>query len=135
MVGFIVDEDYYEIGSAKFLNCFFSTVAYRLENGIRGSVYPTIMNDVYSGVLGWRKAGDALRELGIIAEKLKSFLPADVVWDIDDLTKRPPWGDNISEDITDLSNYFVTSGGEDLIEVFRNALKNSAENKYDLEIE
>lgn len=37
------------------------------------------------------------------------------MWDIEDLKKQPPWSNNISEDITDLSNYFVTSDGRDLI--------------------
>ena len=49
--------------------------------------------------------------------------PKDVVWDIDDLSKQPPWKDNISGDITDLSDYFVTSGGEDFITLFFPALK------------
>ena len=49
--------------------------------------------------------------------------PKDVVWDIDDLSKQPPWKDNILGDITDLSDYFVTSGGEDFITLFFRVLK------------
>ena len=59
----------------------------------------------------------SLNEQGIVAA------PKDVVWDIDDLSKQPPWKDNISGDITDLSDYFVTSGGEDFITLFFPALK------------
>ncbi len=33
-----------------------------------------------------------------------------------------PWGDDIGSDITDLSNYFVTSEGEDLITIITHAI-------------
>jgi hypothetical protein len=44
------------------------------------------------------------------------------VWDVEDRSKRPPWGDDISPDITDLGNYFVTEDGRDLIDVVAEAI-------------
>ena len=35
----------------------------------------------------------------------------------------PPWESNISADITDLSNYFVTSTGRDLISSLKEILE------------
>jgi len=35
---------------------------------------------------------------------------------VEDRSKRPPWGE-ISDEITDLSSYFVTEAGRDLLEV------------------
>lgn len=60
----------------------------------------------------------AKKELNIIKKELKAFTPDQIIQDIEDLSKQPPWGSDISEDITDLSNYFVTSDGEDFISVF-----------------
>lgn len=37
------------------------------------------------------------------------------MWDLDDPSKQPPWGKNISREITDLSNYFITNEGKDFI--------------------
>lgn len=71
----------------------------------------------------------SLDEQGIVAT------PKDVVWDINDLSKQPPWKDNISGDITDLSDYFVTSGGEDFITLFFRALKKVEELGEPLKIE
>lgn len=71
----------------------------------------------------------SLDEQGIVAA------PKDVIWDIDDLSKQPPWKDNISGDITDLSDYFVTSGGEDFITLFFRALKKAEELGEPLKIE
>jgi hypothetical protein len=59
---------------------------------------------------------------------------SNVIWDIDDLNKPMPWGDNISSDITDLSNYFVTSEGKDLITLFHNAIDKAIELKSDVTI-
>ena len=42
--------------------------------------------------------------------------------------------ENISEDITDLSNYFVTSEGEDFISVLFTALNDSKQMKAPVEI-
>lgn len=44
-------------------------------------------------------------------------------------------GNNISKDITDLSNYFVTSDGEDFLTVFKHALEDSQESDLPIEIE
>jgi 2,3-bisphosphoglycerate-dependent phosphoglycerate mutase len=75
------------------------------------------MNELYQGNLDASKAKKVLADLVKIREELKSHQPAEVVWDIDDPSASPPWGTNISSEITDLSNYFVTSTGRDVFEV------------------
>ena len=66
-------------------------------------------------------------KLSIIKKELQKFSPEKVVWDIEDLSKQPPWGNDISKDITDLSNYFVTSDGNDFLTVFSHALEKAKE--------
>ena len=134
-VAFVVGDEYYSVGSGDFLHSFFSTIAYNLENGNWGIKYPYIMNELYRGELEVESVKECLAELEIIRTELKKFLPDKVVWDIDDLSKRPPWGDNISADITDLSNYFVTNDGEDFIEVLKEALEKAIELNEKLLIE
>lgn len=51
----------------------------------------------------------------MVREALASHPPAAVVWDFERPGARPPWGDAISEHITSLANYFVTSDGKDLL--------------------
>ena len=133
-VGFTVGFYYYSIGSTDFLHSFFSTVAVNLEGGKWGSRFPALMNNLYQGKLPVEKTDIAIEELTCIRDELKNFTPDKVVWDIEDLSKQPPWGNNISEDITDLSNYFVTSDGRDFISVFFSALKNCKEMAAPLEI-
>lgn len=134
-VGFKVDFFWYQIGSGDFLHSFFSTVAVNLEDGKWGKRFPVIMNDLYKGKIDNKKVKKAIKEVEKIKTELKKFTPDKVVWDIDDLTKQPPWGDEISTDITDLSNYFVTSDGEDFLSIFMNALNEAKEMNTSIEIE
>lgn len=134
MVVFQADYIWYTIGSGSFLTCFFSTVNVNLEKRRRGSKYPRITNELYWGTLKKRHIKAAIKELEDIHKELSKLPPSKVVWDDRDLSLRPPWGDDISSDITDLGNYFVTSEGEDFITIFRNALNDALEMGVDLEI-
>ena len=134
MVGFKVLYNWYQIGNGNFLHAFFSTVAYNLENQNWGSRFPVIMNELYQGRLNNENTDKAIDELNVIKTELQKFAPNKVIWDIEDLSKRPPWGDSISEDITDLSNYFVTSDGYDFLTIFLHALEKAKELNAEIEI-
>lgn len=122
-IGFKIGSIITEVGTADFLHAFFSTVSYRLEPGGWGSRFPALMNELFQGRIEAASANTALKELDTIQSELKEFMPGKVVWDIYDLKATPPWGNSISDQITSLSNYFVTSDGKDLIEVIRDRLQ------------
>ena len=70
------------------------------------------MNELYQGTLPAEHLAAGADELAQIKQELAQFAPDQVIWDIDDRSLTPPWGDNISDDITDLSNYFVSLARE-----------------------
>ena len=133
-VGFKVKFYWYQIGRGDFLHSFFSTVAYNLENENWGSRFPIIMNGLYHEKIERGNIDNALEELSIIKKELQAFSPEKVVWDIEDLSKQPSWGNDISKDITDLSNYFVMSDGNDFLTVFFHALEKAKEVSAEIEI-
>lgn len=135
MVSFRVGCMMYEIGTASFLHSFFSTVAYRLENNQWESKFPVIMNELYQGKLSFENVPAAKEELTQIKKALTKLSPNKVIWDIEDLSKQPPWGDNISEEISSLGNYFITCDGRDFIEVFFMTLNAAIEIKKDVMIQ
>lgn len=135
MTAFTVKYYMYTIGTADFLHSFFSTVCGRLESGKWGSRYPYLMNELYQGVLPAEHLAAGADELAQIKQELAQFSPDQVIWDIDDRSLTPPWGDNISEDITDLSNYFVTSEGKDFLTVFAAALDKAQQRNAPLKIQ
>ncbi|EAH9763692.1 immunity 70 family protein [Campylobacter jejuni] len=134
MVGFNINNLWYEIGNGDFLHAFFSNVAYHLEKGNWGSRFPILMNEVYQGELNFSQASLALNELENIQKEFKNFTPKQIIWDIENLSLMPPWGDNISSDITNLSNYFITSDGNDFIELFKKVLQLAENEKVNLTI-
>ena len=126
-VGLMVGYNWWTIGEGSLFNSFFLTIYVRLENNEWGSRYPVIMNELYWGDVPFESVERGIEELLSIQDELKKFLTKDVIWDFEDLSLTPPWGNNIAEHITNLSHYFITSSGKDLIEVlltsFRFALE------------
>lgn len=135
MTAFTVKYYIYTIGTADFLHAFFSTVCGRLENEKWGSRFPHLMNELYQGVLPVKHLAAGTEELSQIKQELAQFAPDQVIWDIDDRSLTPPWGDNISDDITDLSNYFVTIEGEDFLSVVAAALDKAQQRNASLKIQ
>lgn len=122
-VGIKVKFYWYQIGSGDLLHAFFSNVCYHLEKGNWGSIYPYIMKMLYQGLLPHFALKDAINELEQIKNNFEKLSVDKVIWDIENLDITPPWKDNISPEITSLSNYFTTSDGDDLILHMINALK------------
>lgn len=132
MIGFKVKNNFYPIGTTEFLESFFYTIQYHLCGDKWGDKYQLIMKDLYSGKLKVSDVPEAKKQLCEIRDKLSNYPPSKVVWDIKDLSKRPPWGDDINADITDLSNYFVTNDGKDLFDVMLKVFSKSLELQWDV---
>ena len=133
-VGIKVGSVISEVGAPSFLHCFFSTISYHLEPGGWGSRFPLLMNDLYEGELTANKVLEALSDIATIRAELGSISPAGVVWDINDLNAKPPWGSDISPHITSLANYFVTSTGRDLFEMLVECLQFANEKGYSVSV-
>lgn len=134
VVGMKVDFLWYSIGTGDFFHSFFSTICVNLENGNWGSKFPIIMKDLYGGLLENSKLEEAKKEIKIIEEALSKFSPNKVVWDAENLNIMPPWGENISRDVTNLSNYFVTSDGENLIKIIETAINEAILEHVSIEV-
>ena len=130
-VGNIIDE----IGTSGFVHSFFSTVSYYGEPDGWGTKYPCLIGMLYQGNLPAHLASQAMKELADAKAVLSSHLPSDVIWDIDDLSAKPPWGDNISPTINGLGNYFITSTGRDLFSVLEECLLEAVQSGQDAYIE
>ena len=125
----------FEVGSPSFLHCFFSTVSANLEPAGWGTRFPVLMNKLYQGNVSVKDLPELRKEQNTVHKELNKYLPSKVVWDIENRDLKPPWGDNISKHITDLSNYFVTSDGKDLFNVLFKSIKVAEHSKVPLRIE
>ena len=125
----------FEVGSPPFLHCFFSTVSANLEPAGWGTRFPVLKNKLYQGNVPAKELPKLRNELNTAHKELKKYPPSKVVWDIENRELKPPWGENISKHITDLSNYFVTSDGKDLFNVLFKSIKVAEHSKVPLRIE
>ena len=123
------------VGTPDFLFSFFSSIACLLEDGRPGSKFPIISSDLYAGKIAANKVHLAISEVTKIKELLENFPPSAVVWDMEDLTKRPPWGDKINKSITSMANYFVTSTGRDFIGMLLESLDYAKKKNIDVTVE
>ena len=133
-VGLFVDPIYYSIGTASFLNSFFSTIYLSVEKSDWGSRYPIIMNDLYGGCVKKDRLDKLEDEIVKLRNDFKKLKPEKVVWDFENLKASPSWGTNISKEITNLSDYFVTSDGKNLFDTIEKAIETSKEIDEDLRI-
>ena len=131
----VADLHGYEIGTATFFGSFFDTIDVRLTKGLFGKKYPITLDEFQTGTLRYENLDKAEVELRDIKKRLGKLKPSKVVWNKHDLIKQPPWGDDISEDITSMANYYVTSNGKDLFEIIFKAIHKAKELKCDLKIE
>lgn len=124
----------YPIGSGSLLGAFFDTLTTRLEDTLRGSRFPALAAFYSHGQLDAEHAAVARHELATVRDELGDYPPGVIIWDIDDPTARPPWGNDIAPTITTLAEYFVTSDGRPLIAVLDAALEASARTSLPLRI-
>lgn len=134
MVGFQVGYLWYEIGKDDFLKSWFSSINYHLEKCKWGNKYPLLMNNFYRGEILNSNLEAFKKEVLETKKELKKIKPKDVIWDIEDRSKQPPWGDKISKDITSLANYYITCNGKDYYEILLKAIDRAIEDNSNIEI-
>jgi hypothetical protein len=123
-----------EVGSSDFFHAVFSTISGNLERDGWASRFPMLLGKLYRGKLVQSDAAAALMELDQIVRELSQLAPDKVIWDIEDRSKRPPWSDAISPDITSLADYFVTSTGRELMPMLRDCLEELRDDGGTLEV-
>lgn len=133
-VGIKVDFLWFPIGTGDFFHSFFSTVCVNLEDMSWGSRFPILMNEMYQGELPKEKLEIAQKELHEIKLEMGKISPEKVVWDVENLQKSPPWGTNISKEIANLAEYFVTSDGKNLIDILNESISEAIIENVNLEV-
>ncbi|MDQ0233427.1 immunity 70 family protein [Metabacillus malikii] len=131
-VGILVDCFFYELGHGHFVQSFFSTISYHFEKEGGGSKYPLLMNALYGEELKGEDVSIVMESLTEIKQELSKMSPEQVIWDFNDLSQRPPWGNKLSSKVTNLENYFSTTDGKTFIDKIRIAIEVAEENKCDL---
>jgi hypothetical protein len=112
-----------ELAPDRVIEALFTTIGCRLEPQGRGTRFPAVMDDLYSGYLTPGGAPDALRELQEIEDALRKIPVSDVIWSLADLRR----GDNANEPVNHCAanafEYFVDTDGRPLISRLRDGVR------------
>ena len=122
-----------DVGSQDIWNSVYSTIVYHLLNA--EVKYKNAMSIFTKGKVSSDNALVAAREMNMIRDELSQVAPNKVIYDINNLNVKPPWGDNISPVITSCMNYFTTADGKDLLFEIVNIFVHSSYYKVDVLIE
>ena len=101
------------IGSKELLFCFFSNIAYHLENSEWGSRFPIIMKGLSEkGKIEVVYLESAKIEIEQISRELKQIPASKVIWDINNLRKSFPEGIQHGDEKGGISDFILNDDGE-----------------------
>jgi 2,3-bisphosphoglycerate-dependent phosphoglycerate mutase len=112
-----------ELGPERVVEAMFTTVSCRLEANGRGTRFPAVMEDLYSGYLKPGRALDALRELDEIESALRKIPVSDVVWSLADLRRGDDAKEVVNHQAANVFEYFVDVDGQPLISRLRSGIQ------------
>ncbi len=101
-----------DIGTQDFFFSLYSTIKVRLK---RLDDIETAIHFFDTGICSSYDALECARQINLIRDRLSQIPPEDAVYDLNDITKKAPWADNISPTVTSCANLFTTTDGRDLL--------------------
>lgn len=102
-----------DTGGGELLYSILSTVTIRASH-----VLPQVGQAVrflQSGRCAADAAQETARQLNLVRDALSQVPPDEAVFDMQDISRQPPWSGNLSPVITSCANLYTTSEGQDLL--------------------
>jgi 2,3-bisphosphoglycerate-dependent phosphoglycerate mutase len=112
-----------ELGPERVIEAMFTTVSCRLEPHGRGTRFPAVMDDLYSGYLTPARAPAALHELQLIEDGLRKIPVSDVVWSLMDLRRGDDANEAVNHHAGNAFEYFVDVDGRPLMSRLADAVQ------------
>ena len=119
-----------DLGPDHVVEALFTTIGCRLEPGGRGTRFPAVMDDLWSGYLKPDRAPQAQQELQEIEEALRKIPVSDVVWNLSSLRRGEDAAEPVNHRAGNVFEYFVDPEGRQLITRLRESVqecRNSAQ--------
>ncbi len=120
------------VGEDYFLHSFFSTIAYQVEREGWGSRFPALMKELYMGRLPQDRVPQAHGELEQVRQELGRLPPEARVFGYEDPNQPTPWP--VPPGAKTLADCFLSSNGENVLDLLEEALDVSEEVGADVEI-
>lgn len=134
-VGFRYSSIWNEFGDSDLLHSFFSSICYHLESCNWGSKYEYMLKKFYYEKLNAEEIEYALKELINIRLKFKELRPQDIIWDIEDTSKKTPDNYLLKSKALDLSECFISKGGKNIFDILLETFEFCNRKKFSIKIQ
>jgi len=111
-----------ELAPEAVVEAMFATISCRMEPRGRGTRFPAVMEDLYSGYVTPRRALEVLRELQEIEPALRAIPVSQVVWDFA-ASRRDDAHEAVNHAAANALDYFVDGSGLPLLFRLREGLQ------------
>jgi hypothetical protein len=107
------NERFISVGRNEIFFSLYSTVVYYFGKSQLDLRYA--IQFLKTGNCSCRNALATARQINLVRDNLSTVLPEQCIFDINDLSKKAPWHNNLSPAITSCGNLYTTSDGKDLL--------------------
>lgn len=120
--GINVWNNIYSIKAPCYLIPFFSNICVHLEKGKRGTRFPVIMRELFSGILHYEHVTQAMEELNQIERELKLIPVSRYVYNFLEPNRPKPVGMKLPSYATSLYAYITNGDDKEIVPELRRAL-------------
>lgn len=120
-----------DVGNGSLWHALHSTAVFKISNDdIDLLQFAMIFLD--SSTCHRDDAQITARQMELLKKRLAKIPPNEVVYDMNDIRKKAPWGDFISESITSCADLFTTADGKNLLDEIITLLKYADKSNTDI---
>ena len=112
-----------ELAPERAVEAMFTTIGCRLEPRGRGTRFPAVMDDLYSGYLTPARAPEALKELEEIEALLRAIPVTQVIWSLADLHCGDDSDEAVNHRASNAFDYFIDVEGRPLASRLREGVQ------------
>ena len=102
-----------EIGDSDIWFSVYSTAVIRLEN--KKNEIPLAIRFLKTAQCDHSIALDTARQFNLLRDEFSKIPPQKAIYNLDNISMKPPWNDNISPVVTSCANLYTTTDGKDLL--------------------
>ena len=124
-----------EFGDSDLLHSFFSSICYHLESSNWGSEYEYMLKKFYYDKLNAEEIQYAINEVINIRLKFKELSPLNIIWDIEDTSKKPPNSYLLKIKAVDLSECFISKRGKNIFDILLETFEFCNRKKFSIKIQ
>lgn len=102
-----------DVGGGDIWFSVYSTIEIRLKS-FKNQI-PEIIHFFKTGKCSTESALETARQFNLLRDELSKYTPDKAVYNMNNLSEKPPWENDLSPVVTSCGNLYTTADGKDLL--------------------